>query len=123
MARIKIDEDLPTEIAATLRSLGHDAHTVVEQGLTGTPDDQLWPRIQAECRILFTADKGFADLRSHPPGAHEGVVLFRLPRESRSGYMNLVTIFLSAHDVNSARGAIVVVSPSSIRIHSDRAMG
>lgn len=40
-ARFKIDEDLPAEIAQMLRAAGHDAATVAEQRMVGTPDDRL----------------------------------------------------------------------------------
>ena len=86
---IKVDEDLPAEVANLLRDTGHDAVTVLEQEMTGTPDSDLWQAIQKENRCLFTADKGFADARNHPPGTHAGIVLLRLPRESRAGYINL----------------------------------
>jgi len=35
---VKVDEDLPVEVVDLLRNAGHDARTVVEEGLTGTPD-------------------------------------------------------------------------------------
>ncbi|MBI5763200.1 MAG: DUF5615 family PIN-like protein [Planctomycetes bacterium] len=115
--RIKVDEDLPSDIAAMLRAAGHDAVSVVEQGLTGTADEALWPIVQRETRCLFTADKGFADIRIRPPGSHSGVVLFRLPFESRAGYIRLAQFFVRQFDLNETRGAIIVVSPDEIRIH------
>ncbi|MGE0683186.1 MAG: DUF5615 family PIN-like protein [Candidatus Binatia bacterium] len=36
----------------------------------GLSDEQLWPQVQREGRLLVTADKGFADLREYPPGSH-----------------------------------------------------
>ncbi len=115
--RAKVDEDLPTDIAAMLRAAGHDALSVVEQGLTGPTDEALWPIVQHEPRCLFTADKGFADIRIHPPGSHSGVVLFRLPFESRAGYLRLTQFFIRQFDLVEARGAIIVVSPDEIRVH------
>jgi predicted nuclease of predicted toxin-antitoxin system len=79
-SRIKVDEDLPHQIADLLIERGHDALTVVGQGWQGFSDEDLWPRIQNEQRWLITADKGFADLRQHPPGSHAGVILLR-PRK------------------------------------------
>jgi hypothetical protein len=93
---VKVDEDLPGDIANLCKAAGHDAMTVYLQGYTGFADDQLWPKVQQEQRMLFTADKGFANARNYPPGSHAGVVLFRLPRESRAGYMRLAE-FLLAH--------------------------
>lgn len=113
---IKLDEDLPTEIAVFLRAAGHDCTTVYEQGHCGLPDSQLWPIVQGEHRVLFTGDKGFANARDFPPGSHAGVVLFRIPRESRGGYIRLTEFLLANFALETADGAIVVVSPDAIRI-------
>src|SRR5947209_1165622 len=92
---VKVDEDLPAEIAGVVSTAGHDAKTAYAQGFGGLPDEQLWPKVQQEQRMLFTADKGFANARDYPPGSHAGVVLFRLPRESRTGYIRLAEFLLS----------------------------
>jgi len=115
--RIKVDEDLPVEVADLLRSAGHDAITVAQEGLTGSPDDSLLKAVQRERRCLLTADKGFANAQSLPPGTHAGVVLLRLPRESRAGYLRLAESLLAEIDLESAAGAIIVVTPQAIRIH------
>ena len=44
--KVKIDENLPAEIADDLRALGHDAMTVVDQGMAGIPDEQLMVRAE-----------------------------------------------------------------------------
>lgn len=115
--RIKVDEDLPIQVADLLRSAGHDACTVVEQGLVGAADDGLWKLIQQEQMCLITADKGFANARAFPPGTHCGVVLMRLRRESRGGYVKLTESLVAAGTLGSAAGTIIVVTPDTIRIH------
>ena len=64
--RVKIDEDLPIQMVELFAQYGYEAGTVVEQGWQGLSDEQLWPRVQQERRLLVTSDKGFADLRTHP---------------------------------------------------------
>lgn len=112
----KVDEDLPAEFATILRAAGHDSLTVFDQGHSGLPDDQLWSHVQVERRVLLTADKGFANARDYPPGSHAGVVLFRLRRESRQGYVRLVELMLERFNLADAVGAIVIVSPDAIRV-------
>ena len=92
--QVKVDEDLPRQIADLLIASGHDAATVVEQGWQGLSDQALWPRVQHEGRWLMTADKGFADLRQHPPGSHAGVILLRAREESRRAYLELAASVL-----------------------------
>lgn len=78
---IKVDEDLPVEVADILRRAGHDAQTVIQEGLTGTPDEKLWKVVQQERRCLFTADKGFSNARLFSPArrASEGRMDDNLP--------------------------------------------
>ncbi len=40
--RIKLDENLPLQLADVLRDLGHDVHTPHEEGLVGYPDKSIW---------------------------------------------------------------------------------
>lgn len=109
-ARAKIDEDLPRQIADLLIAHGHDAATVVGQGWQGVSDEVLWPRVQDERRWLITADKGFADLRRHPPGSHAGVILLRPQEESRRAYLELAAIALARLKLDELAGAVVVVT-------------
>lgn len=115
--RVKVDEDLPAEIAKILRGAEHNVKTVFEQGLQGIPDARLWDTVQSEGCLLVTADKGFANLHDYPPGTHPGVILFRVPRESRAAYISLAKALVSNVELETLEGTIVVVSPSAIRIH------
>ena len=114
--RVKIDEDLPRQIAELFAQHDYEAATVVEQGWQGLSDEQLWPQVQQEGRLLVTADKGFADLRTYPPGSHSGVLLLRLDEESRRGYLELIRTVLRQLDVETLAGAVIVASPRGIRI-------
>ena len=114
--RVKVDEDLPGQMADLFTQRGYDAATVVMQGWQGLSDEELWPRVQQEGRWLVTADKGFADLRTYPPGSHAGVLLLRLDEESRRGYLELMEAALSQLDMAELAGAVIVVTRQGIRI-------
>lgn len=64
----------------------------------------------------MTADKGFANAQAYPPGSHAGVVLFRLPRESRAGYVRLAGFLMAQLKLDDLAGAIAMVSPDAIRV-------
>jgi predicted nuclease of predicted toxin-antitoxin system len=115
-ALVKVDENLPRQIAAMLSVRGYDAVTVLDQGWQGTPDDVLWQRVQEEGRFLITADKGFADLRRQAPGTHAGVILLRSPEESRRAYVELAAMAIESLELNDIAGTIVVVTPRGIRV-------
>jgi predicted nuclease of predicted toxin-antitoxin system len=117
---VKVDEDLPRQIVDTLNMQGHEAVSVLGQGWQGASDDVLWSRIQAEGRWLITGDKGFADLRRHPPGTHAGVILLRPEVESRAAYLQLTTDAFERLDLDHLAGAVIVVTNCGIRIRRAR---
>lgn len=114
--RLKVDENLPSEIADLLNRDGHDAMTVVDQGWRGLSDGDLWRRIQAEGRWIVTADKDFGDLRRYPPGSHAGVILLRSTREGLDAYLQLAGTALASLKLDAIAGAVVVVTDRGVRI-------
>ncbi|WP_437756972.1 DUF5615 family PIN-like protein [Sorangium sp. So ce1389] len=48
--RIKLDENLPTSLVGALVQLGHDADSVQQEGLQGSPDAGVWAAAQADKR-------------------------------------------------------------------------
>jgi len=115
-ARLKVDENLPRDIAELLNARGYDAVTVLDQGWTGAADDDLWQRIQNEGRWLVTADKGFADVRLYPPGTHAGVVLLRADEEGQENYLQLAAIAVERLAFDETNGAVIVISDRGVRI-------
>ena len=75
---IKLDENLPVTLAARLRSLGHQADTVRDEGLCGRDDETVWQAAQREGRFLVTQDLDFSDVRRFSPGTHFGILLVRM---------------------------------------------
>lgn len=113
---IKLDEDIPRSLADLLSAAGHSVATVVEQGLGGSSDAALWPIVQAEGRFLIIADKNFADIRSHPPGAHMGVLLLRPDEDGIPALMSLLKALLERQDLAALAGAVSVATARGIRI-------
>jgi hypothetical protein len=70
---LKVDEDLPTMATQRLREEGYEASSVLDQGMGGWKDPNLWQAVQEQGQFLVTADKGFGDIRRFPPGTHGGV--------------------------------------------------
>lgn len=113
---IKVDEDLPVAVANLLRSKGYAASTVVEQGMGGWKDPQLWQAVQAHGQFLITADKGFGDIRYYPPGQHAGLLVLRPDEDGIKPLIELLDRVLAAHDIKQLVGFVTVVSPRSIRV-------
>ena len=117
--QIKVDEDLPRQVVTLLREKGYQAVSVVEQGMLGWKDTELWRKIQTENRFLVTADKGFADIRSYPPGTHAGVMLLRPDQDGIRPLVGLVAKVLKSYDLNSLVGTTTVVNPRSVRVRKN----
>jgi len=81
--RIKLDENLPSHLAAILTNLRHDLHTVAQENLSGKSDREVWQAAQQERRFLITQDLDFSDVRRFAPGTHCGILLVRLRSPDR----------------------------------------
>ena len=114
--RIKVDEDLPRAVALLLRERGHDARTVLDQKMGGWKDPQIWQAVQEESRLLITADKGFGDIRRHPPGTHHGVILLRPDEDGIRPLLDLIHRLLGGRPLEGFAGTVTVVTASGIRV-------
>ena len=114
--KFKVDENLPCEVAADLRAMGHDADTVDEEGLAGTADVGLMAHVKAEGRVILTMDKGVADLRAYPPDQYAGIVLFRPRSSGRGTVLDFVRQHLPTVIQYDLNGHLVVVSETGIRM-------
>jgi predicted nuclease of predicted toxin-antitoxin system len=114
--RIKIDEDLPRAAVRMLRDKGHQALSVVDQGMGGYKDPPLWQAVQAEQRYLVTADKGSADIRRYAPGTHAGVLLLRPDQDDIGPTIELLEMVLEDYNLESLSGTTAVVTPHGIRV-------
>jgi len=113
--KFKLDEDLPVELTEDLRSLGHDADTVADEGLRGASDPTVVDACRAADRILFTLDKGIANLRGYPVQQHAGVVLFRPDTSGRRAVIAFVRDRLHRVIEMDLAGRLTVVGPFRIR--------
>lgn len=113
---IKVDEDLPSLAAEWLREKGYEASTVVEQGMSGWTDNALWQVIQTAQHFLLTADKGFADLRVHPPGSHAGILLLRPDEDGIRPILKLLENVLEQVDLETLSGTVTVATSRGLRI-------
>lgn len=113
---VKVDEDLPEQVADCFSKAGYFATTVRIQGWSGISDLDLWRKTQAENRTLVTADKSFGDIRNFQPSPTTAIILFRLTEESRRGYVELAEAALRVLRLEEILGCLAVVTTEGIRI-------
>ena len=114
--KFKIDENLPSELADDLRNYGHEADSVVDEGLAGTPDNALMQIVKSESRVFLTLDKGIADLRAYRPNEYRGIVLFRPQTQGRGAVREFVRRYLPILLERDLTGHLFVVTERGIRV-------
>jgi predicted nuclease of predicted toxin-antitoxin system len=115
--RIKLDENLPVELAEDLRRLGHEVDTAFGERLAGRPDTWIAEAARRAERCLFTLDKGLGDLRRFPPARYAGIIVFRLAVKGRRSIRRSVLKSMRAIATHEpVARALLVVTESSIRV-------
>lgn len=121
--KIKVDEDLPRELVRKVAGVIPDTTSVVAQGISGASDNDLWDHVQAEGRFLITGDKGFADIRKHPPQHHHGVLLLRPDNPCVPEFLDLIGHVLDLNVIHDLLSSVAVVSPKGLRVRREKASG
>ncbi len=116
MIRIKVDENLPIEVARRLNDAGHDALTVLDQKMGGASDEEIAGVCRDEGRILITLDGGFSDIRAYPPKENPGFIVFRLRRMNKAYVLEMVGRVAEALGREEINGRLWIVDGSRIRI-------
>ena len=111
--RVKLDENVAVDAVELFARFGHDADTVIDEGLTGASDDILRRPAADAGRMVVTLDVGFADIRLEPVG---GVVLLRLADQQPANVLAVIERLVTHHDLDDFAGCIVVVTERLIRI-------
>ncbi|MBN1399203.1 MAG: DUF5615 family PIN-like protein [Anaerolineae bacterium] len=114
--RLKVDENLPIEVASALRQAGHDAATVVEQHLEGSPDSDIASVCQQEQRALITLDMGFADIRTYPPAQFPGLIVLRLRSQGKPHILATLDRLMPMLSTEPIENLLWIVDESQIRI-------
>ncbi len=82
----------------------------------GWKDPELWGVVQEEKRFLITADKGFADVRTFPPGTHAGILLLRPDDDGVRPLIDLLQRVLDSYNLDDLQGTVTVATSRNIRI-------
>jgi len=114
--KLKLDENIPATTAPRLVALGFDADTVLDEKLGGRPHNEVWAAAQAERRFLVTQDLDFSDSRKFEPGSHAGILIARLPDAEQWRIGDYVVGWLSSPDANTWQGALIVATPTKLRV-------
>jgi predicted nuclease of predicted toxin-antitoxin system len=114
--KLKVDENLPIEIASRLREAGHEAQTAGDEGLGGAPDSEVIDRCLAEGRALITLDQDFGNIRSYPPVDYQGLVVLDLRVQAKPHVLAVFERVVSLLHEEPLTGRLWIVQDNRIRI-------
>jgi predicted nuclease of predicted toxin-antitoxin system len=116
--KFKLDENLSSSIKQILIASQHDVHTVVDELLQGSPDDEILKICSQENRCLITLDLDFSDIKRFPPEHNAGIVILRPAFGlSHKSLIALINQLDEALKENSPEKQLWVVEFGRIRIH------
>lgn len=116
--RLKLDENLPADLADEFAGRGHDVDTVLDEHLGGSKDAVVVGAPTGDDRTVITLDRGVGDVRNFP-----GVVVLRPVSQDPASILGLVRRFLSAHDLAAFSRCVVVVEPNRVRVRRPEDLG
>jgi predicted nuclease of predicted toxin-antitoxin system len=117
MARFLVDEDLPRSLAGALVQAGLDTEHVVDVGLRGKPDAEIFEYAATQRLAIITADVGFGNVLTYALGTHAGIVLVRFPSRTPISAINAAILAaLQLLPEDDLDGNLVVIEPHRIRI-------
>jgi len=114
--KLKTDENLPVEAADILRAHGHNVSTVSDQGPGGARDADVAVACGLEGRVLISLDVDFADIRSHAPGTHPGIVVLRLSRQDKASIVSVMRRLVTSLGEEQIAGRLWIVDERRIRV-------
>jgi predicted nuclease of predicted toxin-antitoxin system len=115
--RFKLDENLDGRLAALLTDRGHQADSVVAEGLGGASDEQLFRRCSEDRRVLVTLDMDFADPLRFPPASGSGIMVLRPQRNTLVLIRETLSSALPALERDQIEGTLWIVEPGRVRVH------
>nr|WP_199789416.1 DUF5615 family PIN-like protein [Sorangium cellulosum] len=113
---MKVDENLPEEVAELLRQAGHDASTVLEQGLGGRADPDIARVCATEGRALLTLDVDFANVRRYSPSDYQGLIVMRLARQDKPHVLGVVRRLIALLEREPVERRLWIVEEERVRV-------
>jgi predicted nuclease of predicted toxin-antitoxin system len=114
--KFKVDENLPAEVARLLVSAGHDAATVLDEGLAGEMDETILAACVDEKRALVTLDLDFSNVRAYPPREYCGLIVLRLSRQDKPHVLKVLGQVVELFECEQIDGLLWIVEEDRIRV-------
>ena len=114
--RFLADMGVAMRVVEWLRSQGHDAVHLREEGLHRASDEQIFAKALTENRVVLTFDLDFGEIAALTHDRVARVILFRLENTRAAHVVARLGAVLSASGDALNRGAILIVEEARHRI-------
>jgi len=92
---------MPGQLVSVLSNMGHNVETLIQEGMAGRPDGDIWRCAQQEGRFLITQDLDFSNINLFVPGTHHGIMLVRMHRPGWLALTLRVRTLFESEDVTN----------------------
>jgi predicted nuclease of predicted toxin-antitoxin system len=110
-----VDMPLSPDLAAWLRSQGHDAVHAIEIGFSCAPDEDIIDRAKQDARTIITADLDYPRLLALARSIAPSLILFRDGNWSDAAVVARLTDILQALPAAEIAQSILVVDRDRVR--------
>lgn len=114
--RVKIDENLPVDVAGLFIRAGFNAETVYSEGIEGCSDKLLITLCKKELRVLVTLDNHFSNIKVYPPENFCGIVVIRINDQSKNSILSLLDKVLPVLKREDLTERLWIVEENRIRV-------
>lgn len=116
--RFLADMGVSQQVVQWLRTNGHDAVHLRDEGLQRLPNGEIFQKAGREQRIVLTFDLDFGELLAGSGGQLISVILFRLRNTRADFVIQRLGEILNASSAELIQGAIVIVEDGRHRVRT-----
>jgi predicted nuclease of predicted toxin-antitoxin system len=114
--RFLADMGVSQRVVEWLRTQGHDAVHLRDEGLQCLPNGEIFRKAGSEQRIVLTFDLDFGEILAGSAGQIISVILFRLRNTRADFVIQRLDDVLSHSSADLTQGAIIVVEDGRHRV-------
>jgi predicted nuclease of predicted toxin-antitoxin system len=116
--RFLVDMCMDVRVAEWLRSAGHDAVHLREQGLQRLPNGEIFSKAIAEGRTVVTFDLDFSEIAALSRSDKTSVIVFRLQNTRHEHVIGRLSAVLAESSAALERGAVISVEEDRHRVRN-----
>jgi len=116
--RFLADMGVSQQLVEWLRTNGHEAVHLRDQGLQRLPNGEIFQKAGSEQRIVLTFDLDFGEILAASGGQVVSVILFRLRNTRTRFVIQRLDDVLKQSSVDLSQGAIIIVEDGRHRVRS-----